>query len=369
MGQRGTALLTTLGLMLLLLPLGAYVLLQCRTDLMIERNFRYEIEAFYVAEAGLHHAVADIRPAWSFDGVLAGPDGIAGTADDGLFPFTEGAPLDFPFPPFRYEVHVTPLAEAGVSVISRGSGRNGATKVVGAMVARSPLVWTPAALYGQRAVGRIDLGDGRFLVSGFDHRMGDSPPEPTGTADPVPALGSSHADAEETVRRGLSNELAARFVGPGGPPSIATTAAVEVTAVVAEIARRADCLRLTEISAGEPPPLGTADAPRLAVVSGDVDVVGRVSGNGVLVVEGRLRVTGQFEYAGLVVALGGILFDSSSDVVVAGALWHAASGDEALQLHGAGAVVYSSQALARVDTAFPALLPHAAIVTGWLEQL
>ena len=82
-------------------------------------------------------------------GLLVGPDGIAGTADDGLFPFGTGAPLDFPLSPFHYEVRVTPQAAEVVSLVSQGIGRNGASKVVGARVARSPFVWTPAAFYGR----------------------------------------------------------------------------------------------------------------------------------------------------------------------------------------------------------------------------
>lgn len=369
MQQRGSALLPTLGLIILLLSLGAYVVLQCRADLMIQRNCRDEMEAFYVAEAGLEHAIADISPDRSFDAVLAGPDGITGTADDGLFPFREGPPLDFPFAPLRYEVRVTPAMGNTVSMVSQGNGRNGAVKVVGAAISRSPLVWTPAALYGQSDVRQTDLGDGRFLLSGFDHHVNDAPLEPTGTAAPVPALATADADAERALRSRLGDELAARVVGQGGPPSITTTTAVDVQGVVAEIARRPDCLRFPNLSTGEPVQLGTPDAPQLTVVSGDVDVADRVSGNGILVVQGRLHVGGQFDFSGLVVALGGVLFDSSSDVLVAGAFWNAASGGEAVQLLGTGAIMYSSQALAQADAAFPDLLPRAAVVTGWLEQL
>ena len=369
MGERGTALLTTLGLMMLLLPLGAYVLMQCRSDLLIQRNFRDEIEAFYIAEAGLEHAVADIKPGRSMNRLLVGPDGSAGTDDDGFFPFGEGMPQDFPLSPFHYEVRVTPLSADAVSLVSHGIGRNGTTKVIAATVARSPLVWTPAALYGRSDVGQLDLGDGRFLLSGFDHRIDDAPASPTGSAEPVPGLGSSEPEAEATLRRTLTSELAARVVGRGGTPSIATTATFDLRGLVTEISDRPDCLHLTELVAMEPVQLGTVDSPRLAVVSGDLSVAGRVNGNGVLVVTGRLQVTGQLEFAGLVVALGGVVFDPASDVSIAGAFWHGASSGDALQLRGAGAIVYSSEALAQVDAAFPDLLPHPAVVRGWYEPL
>src|SRR5262245_46040506 len=94
--EDGMALIATLAIGMILLPLGAFVLWQCRTDLAIQHNQRAEIEAFYVAEAGLEHALAEIRPAASFAPLLRGPDRVAGTNDDGGFPFAEGHPADFP---------------------------------------------------------------------------------------------------------------------------------------------------------------------------------------------------------------------------------------------------------------------------------
>ena len=54
---------------------------------------------------------------------------------------------------------------------------------------------------------------------------------------------------------------------------------------------------------------------------------------------------------------------------MAGALWRNASQDTRVALQGTGAVVYNSAALAAVDIAFPGLLPHAAVIAGWQEQL
>lgn len=38
MNQRGTALVATLAIVMVLLPLGALLVFQCRTDLMIQHN-------------------------------------------------------------------------------------------------------------------------------------------------------------------------------------------------------------------------------------------------------------------------------------------------------------------------------------------
>lgn len=367
--QRGAALIVTLGIILILLPLGAYVVFQCRTDLLIQRSFREGIEAFYVAEAGLEHAVADLRPGLSFDTLLAGPDGLAGSADDGAFPFSEGIPGTFPSPPFRYNVRVSRRAADSVYLVSEGSGKDGATKTVAAMVSHSPLVWTPAAVYVQGSAEAVEWGAGDFLLSGLDHAIHDAPARPNGAAAPVPGLGSANPDTERALRVSLGEEGAGRCVGAGGPPSIATTVPADVQALASLLVHWPDSLVFGEITPSDPARIGTSQTPQLSVVTGNVDIAGHAAGNGILLVLGNLHVGGELEFTGLVVVMGGVLFDPSSDVVIAGALWHGANGDGQLRLRGRGAVMYSSAALAAIDAAFPGVLPHAAVVTGWLEQL
>lgn len=369
MAQRGAALLAVLGLMLILLPLGAYVVLQCRTDLLIQRGFRDEIEAFYVAEAGLEHAVAEIRPDQSFAEVLAGPDGLAGTADDGVFPFLEGAPAAFPAAPFRYDVRVSPAAGNSLSVTSQGKGKNGATKVVSALVSRSPAAWTPAALLAQDGLAGIDLGDGSMLLSGFDHRLGDAPSRPTGTAAAVAAAASTSASTESELRERLGAALAGQLVGAGGSPSVVTAPPVDIQAFVSRLASLPNAVLLGGVGPSDQVDFGTRQAPQASVVAGELDIREHASGTGILVILGGLHVSGTFDFAGVLVVMGGISLEPASDVRIAGALWRGASVDERLQLRGTGAVMYSSEALAEVDAAFPGALPHAVIMAGWLEQL
>jgi hypothetical protein len=366
MGNRGTALIAALSIIMILLPLGAYVVLQCRTDLLIERNFRAEVEAFYAAEAGLEHAIAEIDPGQSFDAVLAGPDRIAGTADDGAFPFRHGPPSDFASPQLSYDVRATPVAGNMLSLVSRGTGRYGATKVVTALVARSPIVFTPAALYVQGDIRRLDLGGG-LLLSGLDHRIDDPPASPMGTAAPTAALASPDAEAEQDLRRRLPEDVAARLPGAGGAPSIATSPTFNVQGYADRFAAQSSSVHLSAL--GETATLGTPGTPQISVVDGDAYISGWLHGNGVLVVRGTLDVMGTFEFTGLVVALNGILFEPASNITINGTLWQGPAMDDRLQLRGSGAIGYSSSALTAVDTAFPGILPHAAVVNGWEEQL
>jgi hypothetical protein len=369
MNQRGTALVSTLGVAMILLPLGAFVVLQCRMDVFIQRNMRAEIEAFYVADAGLEHAVAEISPAQSFDDLLVGPDGIAATGDDGVFPFAEGAPPDFPFAPFRYAVRVSKGADGVLHLVSQGSGLHGATKVVEALLTRSPQVFTPAGLYAEGDATNLDMGSAGFLLSGFDHRSTDLLETATGTAAAVPALGSAEVNTATVLGQRLASAAAQRLLGAGGTPSLATTPALDVAAYAARVDGRSERVRLSAATLTGPVVLGTASAPQISIVDGDVDISSPLTGNGILVIQGALHVTGTIVFSGLVLAMGSVVFEAASSVTVMGALWRGAAGPERVDLLGSGGIVYSSAALAGVDAAFPGLLPHAAVLAGWQEQL
>lgn len=365
---RGTALPAVLALIMMLLPIGAFVALQCRTDWLIQHNLRAEVEAFYVAEAGLEHALAEISPGTSFDAVLAGPDRIAGTNDDGIFPFSEGAPSVFPYAPFRYEVRVARMSADVLSVQSSGFGVHDATKVVVALVRRDPVPATPAAFQVDGDASTLDMGSAGFLLSGWDHQIDDPPGAPTSGAAALPALSSSSPDAEDILRHRLRGESAQRLVGNGGAPSLATAPPVDVQRYATACSTRPERVQVSGAS-GDLAVLGTAETPQLSIVAGDLDVGGELTGVGILVVQGTWHVTGQVNFVGLVLAMGGIVFEPSSRVTVTGGLWRAASNDGRLQLAGSGGIGYSRAALAAVDAAFAGLLPHAAVVASWQEQL
>ena len=367
MNERGTALIATLSIAMILLPLGAFVALQCRTDLMIQRNLREEVETFYVAEAGLEHALADIGSPQSLDDILTGPDRVPATADDGLFPFIEGPSGDFPRPPFRYEVQVTRNGSGVMRLSSQASGPHGTLKIVAANVMRSPLVSTPGSLYVEGDVTHIDLGDAGFVLSGVDHRA-DGTLSNDAADTPIPALATPDPDAGSLLREQLVNRGGERLVGAGGNPSVATTPALDIQRYASRLIGRPDRVTLPAVAAQDLI-VGTADAPQLTVADGDVAISGSLSGSGILVIPGALTVTGRLAFTGLILSMGGMVFTHESNVVITGALWRAEGQDQRLQLQGTGSVAYSSRALATVDSAFPGLLPHAVIVTGWQEQL
>jgi hypothetical protein len=365
--NRGTALVAALVIIMILLPLGVFVALQCRMDLAIQRNLRTEIEAFYVAEAGLQHAVAEIRPGTSFDYLLLGPDHTAGTADDGVFPFAEGSPAAFPRAPFHYEVTIVDAGHGTIRLISRGLGEQGAVRVVEGLVRRSESPFTPAALYAEGDLSGFDLGTNGFSLSGFDHRPDDSNGSTSEAHPPVAALCGTRPDIEAFLRERFPDAVG-RLVGAGGTPSVATGAALGLQDYVSAVSQRPECVVLPPTSGGNLV-FGTQAAPRLTRVAGSLDVSDFLTGSGLLVVDGLFHVTGEMQFYGLVIAMGGVVFETSSRVSITGALWSGCSQDERVQFHGTGAVAYSGDALIAADRNWPTLLPHAVALAGWQEQL
>jgi hypothetical protein len=362
--QRGAALVVTLGLAMLLLPLGAFAVLRCHTHVLIQHNLRSDIEGLYVAEAGLTGAVAQMRPSTTFDVALSGPDRIAGTQDDGVLALGPSISGALPVVP---AIRIEPAA-GGVRILSTAMGPGATSKVVEALLTLDPLPFTPASAYLEGDATMFDLGTEGFLLSGLDHAIDDPPDAPQGPSGPVAALSTPDAAIGATLRSRLGG-YAAQLPGAGVAPSVASADAIDVVAYATGLQVRPERTLLPPLTVNAGTVLGTESVPQLSVVAGDCDVADDLTGGGILVVQGMLRVTGTMRFVGLVVALGGVVFEASSHVELVGALWHGAGNDPRLQFQGTGAVAYSSAALALADTAFPHSLLHATRVVGWAEHL
>ncbi|GIW40576.1 MAG: hypothetical protein KatS3mg076_1153 [Candidatus Binatia bacterium] len=138
--EAGQVLAGVLLLSSVLLPLGALVVYQARTSLLLEQARRGSLEAVHKAEGTLHWAVSRIPPGTEASTLLAGPDGIPGTEDDGVFPFGD--------PPLGDEVAlaVESGAEGFVKITCVASGFRDARARVSVWLAQNgedllPLAW------------------------------------------------------------------------------------------------------------------------------------------------------------------------------------------------------------------------------------
>lgn len=146
MGERGTArpgdsghaLFALLLVVSVLTPLAAFAFLQAHLELETQRHNRTAAELFWAAESGIEQALADLELDPSFDRLTAGPDGLAGTADDGEFPFQYPPPAAFPHLSAWYEVRVEDPGGGTVELVSTAIDNGQVTRTVIATVSRSP---------------------------------------------------------------------------------------------------------------------------------------------------------------------------------------------------------------------------------------
>jgi hypothetical protein len=347
--QAGSALITTMIVSSALLVVGAFAVMQARTDLLVQHHTRTAVEVFYVAEAGLEHALADLASDSRFERILAGRDGMEGTADDGSYPFHDGPPDFFPRPPFRYDVRVERVDEDTAEIVSRGIGLGPAARSVSASVLRSTEPHLPAAA---SAFG-LDL---EMLLSDEFSLLGSEPGAP---GEDVPALAVGDDESREKLLSELPETAKARIVGPRGAPSVAGRRFVDLTELAARIARLPEARLLPDGAAGD---LGSGVLASRASL-----LLSNASGSGLLLVQGNLVVDDQLDFSGLVLVMGDVSFGRSSTVHIDGGLLQGAPGDR-MSLLGAGHIEYDPDAIRALDAEVPEILPRRALVAGWREQ-
>lgn len=339
-----TALIATA----LLLPLGAFAVMQARLDFLVAHHTRAASETFAVAEAGLEYALADLARTPRFDRLLAGPDRRTGNGDDGEYPFAQAPPAWFPAAPFRYEVRVAARGADRVEIESRGYGPLGAVRGVAAAVERSPLPYLPAAL----GVGTDDVD----LQLGGGWRIDGA--TGSGGAPDVPALAVPSSTAAERLAARLGAGERARLTGPGGSPSLGVAPIPDVAALLDAAGRRPDTRPLAAEVAGA---LGDG----LFVARGGVHLRD-ASGSGIMLVDGPLAIDGTFAFEGVIVGSGAIAVGEGAAVSLTGALVQGARGGPLL-LRGDGHIVYDQRTIERLADAYAGLLPSRARVSGWRE--
>lgn len=350
-GERGVALVAALGILLVALPLGALAVWYSRVQQLMARNARDDIEGLYAAEGALVRAVAAVPAGVGIDSLLAGPDGVSGSADDGAFPFAHLLGTGDESLPAA--VVLEPGADGLVRMRVSLRTPAGRETRVEALVRRARAPFTPATVHvdgdwwGERTPGDL-------RIDGADHRLGDPPDAPSGPDRPRPAL-SATGPAERT----------GGGAGGGGSSGFGAAALpLGLPALVRDLLHEPGGVRPGFPLEGALV-CGTRESPQLTILSGDVEVTESLDGAGILVVDGTLSIRGSLGFTGLLLVRDGIRFDPAARLDVAGALWTGVA--TGVELRGSGRLVYSSEALAEADAVVAGRLPRAPIVVGWRE--
>jgi hypothetical protein len=301
-----------------------------RTELRLTSQRRRAARLLAALDACLADVVADVPAGWDFTALLKGPDATSGTPDDGVLPAPENcAARARPAPG-----SVTP-ARAIVRIEAQlGAGR----RALDATVRRTPeagagaLVWLSEPPEGDAVTGLVALD---------------------GSHPSAPVASLAAPAAVETLDAWIAGEGAALAIAPATAPP--------VWAPVPPLADLGG--RILAAPHGGAEALVTAGEPVATVVhvAGDLILDDARRGAGLLFVDGALDVRGLVEFAGVVVATGGIRVAAGASLAVDGALWLGA-GSPTLRVEGSLVVRHAAEAVAAADALLP--LPRRGAVAS-----
>lgn len=273
-------------------------------------------QALAAADGCVSHMLPTLPAGWDFGDVLRGPDGQNGTADDGQLAAPAGCTAIGTAAAVPDRIVVTATAAAG-----------GGRRTIVAVVGRWNDGGMPAPLWAADAtsVAQID-GPTQFAVAGMTR------PTPALVA-PLPPLAlddwlSSHPTT-------LGPGVAAPEFGAAPP-----------LAALADRARASGVAAAAALVAGTP-------APALSFADGDLVVDHALRGAGVLVVDGRLRLSAPLAFEGVVVAIRGVDLDASASLTVLGSLWLGADPASPARVRGTLVLTYDPAAIALATAQLP----------------
>lgn len=314
--------------------LGAVMVEVGRIEVALAGRRRATAEALHAVDGCVAQTIASVSPAWDLSALLDGPDGVAGTSDDGRIALPAGCtgragPPGAAVPP-----------RALVTVEARTSrARRGVEALVGLAAAPGvpALLWLTTSSGSETIAGAVSL-DGADAAIPPSHWAAFAAPDEPEELDAWLALELGHV----TVAANTAPPFAAT-----PPPLAALGARVRAAG-----------------PAGAAVLVPSAPAVALAYVAGDLTIVDRRQGAGLLFVDGTLDIQAVFDFTGLVVASGGIRIASGASCTVNGVLWLGVPTPFApsLLVDGNLALRRDPAALAAADGLVP--LPRPAVLLG-----
>lgn len=224
----------------------------------------------------------------------------------------------------------------------------------------------PWAVYLGDPNAEIQFNGNSFLIDGSDHSVGGS--ELPG-ADAEVGIATT-GDPKDIVDQ-LSAQQKDNVDGDGGEPSVGAVPVVDLHAIIDDY-KSAASIKFSG-STKYNGHLGDPDGNYVTVHSdGDLEIAGGSVGAGLLLVEGNLDIVGSFEFTGIIIVTGRVIFRGGGggkrvvgtllvggDVIDNTKNW---SNPEDLEVSGTVDILYSSEAQTKVGEAVSTLT-----IFGWQE--
>ncbi len=326
------------------------------------RHIRIE-KAFFIAEAGIERAKAELKQAsGSFNDILLGADGAAGTSDDGVLSF--GASVDFGGG--TYSVRVTDNVDSDPSLFfdtdktvviwSTGVYQN-VRRVLEVCVSLSDAINPPLSadgaviLYG--LTNTVTL-KGSALIDGQDYALpANFNCSGAGCLGSVIATNPATAGVFSTDTNSVVSNAAPSLILGDPPISLGTNAPSLTrdywTNMVEQLLAIAT-INITGGVIGGNTTIGTRTNPQVAVLTGDTKITGNVDGAGILLVTADVEIdtTGTFHYEGIVIFIGdNNKFNDKGTASIFGAVI-SLGANLYMKPQGSPQIMYSTEALANL---------------------
>ena len=405
--DRGIALVVVLAVMLILLSITGGALLLSGLNAKTASNVKTGGGAIHAADAGIHHALSVIPAGTTFS--YSTSTSVASSSSFNGYAYTVTALND-------------PNSTNGNTraiLTSEATGSNSSKRKVKAYVGRSNTSWTPPGTVYIPGGSTSDADfntSGTFFITGTDTGYSadgnnDGRADST-SAGPNPAIYgvaplydsmvtefiNSLSSSEKSKIQGLGYDAS---TSPVTPSVFKTSTSFSVTDLATNFKNQAGAVQyLSGLSRNStdcptPPPVpmssscvfGTDAAPQITYIKADTgnirfDTNSTVVGSGVLILDGKANLFGNFEFHGIVISLAaGPRGDESTEdklklklknnARIFGTLLLGPTGDDLkFDLKDTSAIYYSSQALNLVQTLWGSCcLPQPAKLIAWHEVM
>lgn len=406
-GSQGIALVVVIMVMVILLSITGASLLFSSLNLKIVSNLKTTSAAIHVADAGIQHALALIPSGTTFSYTTE-------TTLLNSYSFGNG-----------YTYTVTAINDAASSggntravLIAAASASNSSARKVKAYIGRSTAPWVPPGTIYVPAGSGSDANfntAGTFFIAGNDTNYsadlnldGRADSTSAGSQSSIYGVATTNSSINTQFVDGLTSTERTKVQGLGynasnSPvtPSIFTTSnSLDVTSLANSFKSQPGVVQYlsgfhrTAINCPTPPPfpmssdcvLGTDAAPQITYIKSDttikIDSNSTVVGSGVLILEGKANLFGNFEFHGIVISLvpgprgnedtdSQLKFKLKDKARIFGTLLLGPTGDQLkFDIKDNAAIYYSNQALNMVKNLWGSCcLPQPAKLVAWHEVM